>query len=269
MSQNETLTLTFKEQLNLIQEEHRQTVDALRNQLDAAELEIDRLHASRVAAAANSTTAVVRMSPDPRDMTADRVTDYPREHRVEERQSGEGSENIDDEVASVQSKLNGNGSQSSFIPFEQLLSSQLSEDTASIRTIESEETTVRSSLAASEKQIEHLTVLLNESEATVLRLTEQASVLKGEIRRLERNQERENAISNMEYLKNIVYKFLTLKGGNERTQLVPVLTTMLKFSPEEKEQLVQMASGTEASGANAGDVLGGLGLYMNRWSGFV
>jgi len=40
----------------------------------------------------------------------------------------------------------------------------------------------------------------------VLRLTEQALVLKGEIRRLERNQERENAISNMEYLKNIVYK---------------------------------------------------------------
>lgn len=48
--------------------------------------------------------------------------------------------------------------------------------------------------------------LLNESEAAVLRLTEQAGVLKGEIRRLERNQERENAISNMEYLKNIVYK---------------------------------------------------------------
>jgi len=38
-------------------------------------------------------------------------------------------------------------------------------------------------------------------------------------------------------------QFLTLKGGSERTQLVPVLTTMLKFSPEEKEQLVQMASG--------------------------
>ena len=42
----------------------------------------------------------------------------------------------------------------------------------------------------------------------MLRLTEQASVLKGEIRRLERNQEREDAISNMEYLKNIVYKVL-------------------------------------------------------------
>jgi len=78
-----------QEQLNLIQEEHRQTVDALRNQLDAAELEIDRLHALRVAAAASSSATVVRLSPDPRDMTPDRAADYPREHRSEERQSGE------------------------------------------------------------------------------------------------------------------------------------------------------------------------------------
>ena len=48
--------------------------------------------------------------------------------------------------------------------------------------------------------------LLNESEATIMRLTEQAKILKEEIRRLERNQARENAISNMEYLKNIVFK---------------------------------------------------------------
>jgi len=73
----------------MIQEEHRQTVDALRNQLEAAELEIDRLHTSRIAATTNSTAAVVRLSPDPRDMTPDRVGDYPRELRVEERQSGE------------------------------------------------------------------------------------------------------------------------------------------------------------------------------------
>jgi len=31
--------------------------------------------------------------------------------------------------------LNGNGSQSSFVPFEQLLSSQLSEDTASKKRV--------------------------------------------------------------------------------------------------------------------------------------
>ena len=48
--------------------------------------------------------------------------------------------------------------------------------------------------------------LLNESEATALNLTEQAKILKAEIRRLERNEERETSISNMEYLKNIIYK---------------------------------------------------------------
>jgi len=64
--------------------------------------------------------------------------------------------------------------------------------------------------------------LLNESEATVLRLTEQASVLKGEIRRLERNQERENAISNMEYLKNIVYKVCCSASWNTSFPVVNV-----------------------------------------------
>ena len=48
--------------------------------------------------------------------------------------------------------------------------------------------------------------LLNDSEATVMRLTEQAKILKEEIRRMERNQAREKEISNLEYLKNITYK---------------------------------------------------------------
>ena len=39
-----------------------------------------------------------------------------------------------------------------------------------------------------------------------MRLTEQAKILKDEIRRLERNQERDKGISNMEYLKNIIIK---------------------------------------------------------------
>jgi len=72
----------------MIQDEHRQTVEALRNQLEAAELEIDRLHALRIAAA-NNTATVVPLSPEPRDMIPDRVNDYHRELKVEERQSGE------------------------------------------------------------------------------------------------------------------------------------------------------------------------------------
>ncbi|EEC16637.1 hyaluronan mediated motility receptor, putative, partial [Ixodes scapularis] len=48
--------------------------------------------------------------------------------------------------------------------------------------------------------------LLNESESSNLRMTEQIRVLKEEIRRLERNQEREKHAQNLEYLKNIVMK---------------------------------------------------------------
>jgi len=72
----------------MIQDEHRQTVNALRNQLEAAELEIDRLHASRIAVA-NNTATVVSLTPDPHDITAERVSDNSRDIRVEERQSGE------------------------------------------------------------------------------------------------------------------------------------------------------------------------------------
>lgn len=39
-----------------------------------------------------------------------------------------------------------------------------------------------------------------------MRLTEQAKILKEEIRRLERNQQREEEAANLEYLKNILFK---------------------------------------------------------------
>lgn len=51
-----------------------------------------------------------------------------------------------------------------------------------------------------------LTQIMNESEAHVMRLTEQAKILKEEIRRLERNVQREKETQNMEYLKNILMK---------------------------------------------------------------
>jgi len=77
----------------MLQEEHRLKLDSLRGQLDAAELEIDRLHASRIATTTPTASATVgvSVSPDLRDMNTavDRVNDYPRELRGEERQSGE------------------------------------------------------------------------------------------------------------------------------------------------------------------------------------
>jgi hypothetical protein len=58
--------------------------------------------------------------------------------------------------------------------------------------------------------------------------------LKEEIRRQERNQQRSEA-SNLEYLKNVVLKFI--ECADEQTQLIPVLGMLLHFSPEELKRI--------------------------------
>ena len=72
--------------------------------------------------------------------------------------------------------------------------------------------------------------ILHETEATNARLADQSGLLKAEIRRLEANQDRKDNIHNLEYLKNIIYKFVTLAPGTERQGLIPVLETMLQVS---------------------------------------
>jgi len=60
--------------------------------------------------------------------------------------------------------------------------------------------------------------------------------------RLERNHEREKESANLEYLKNVILQFLKCRP-NEREHLVPVLSTMLKLSQEEKDLVIQQARG--------------------------
>uniref|UniRef100_A0AC34FQ86 GRIP domain-containing protein n=1 Tax=Panagrolaimus sp. ES5 TaxID=591445 RepID=A0AC34FQ86_9BILA len=87
---------------------------------------------------------------------------------------------------------------------------------------------------ALEKQLVHTRDLLNDMEDTNAKLAEQIKILKEEIRRLERNTEREEHAKNGEYLKNVLMKYLAPpKVNDERQQLLPVLTTMLRLSPEE------------------------------------
>lgn len=74
-----------------------------------------------------------------------------------------------------------------------------------------------------------MTNLLNESESNVERLSEQTKILKDELRRSERPEQREGL--NVQYLKNVVLKFLQYR--EEREQLIPVLAMLLSFSPEE------------------------------------
>jgi hypothetical protein len=54
--------------------------------------------------------------------------------------------------------------------------------------------------------------------------------------------DRAESISNLEYLKNVILKFFILKSIPERLQLIPVLVTMLKLSPDEQTQLVRVAN---------------------------
>ncbi|CDW52925.1 GRIP domain containing protein [Trichuris trichiura] len=111
-------------------------------------------------------------------------------------------------------------------------------------------------------RVQHLTELLYEAELTGSRLTEQNRVLKEEIRRLTRNEERQRHFSNAEYLKNVVLKF-----HDARLSLLPVLTTMLSLSKEEAAELEKIAvsasDGTAGSSSFSSPWYG----YLQRWSG--
>ena len=85
--------------------------------------------------------------------------------------------------------------------------------------------------------------LLEESEAANVLLTEQNRLLKEEIRRLERAMSRIELAQNLEYLKNVLVKFVSLENGSsEKRQLVSVLKTILKLNEEEESILVQDAT---------------------------
>eukprot|EP00049_Salpingoeca_infusionum_P015798 m.310222 g.310222 ORF g.310222 m.310222 type:complete len:1038 (+) comp15949_c0_seq3:227-3340(+) len=84
-----------------------------------------------------------------------------------------------------------------------------------------------------EYQLQHITSLLNESEGNLQKLAEQNTVLKQQIRVDERNAARGEL--NLEYLKNIVLQYLACQ--EEREHLVPVLGTILQFTPDESKQL--------------------------------
>ncbi|NWR92890.1 GCC1 protein, partial [Furnarius figulus] len=66
---------------------------------------------------------------------------------------------------------------------------------------------------------------------------EEVSALQGEIQKNFRDKSREGA--NLEYLKNIVYRFLTLPDARGRQQTLTAILTILHFSPEEKQSITR------------------------------
>ena len=63
--------------------------------------------------------------------------------------------------------------------------------------------------------------------------TDQIDLLKEEVRKHERNKNRESA--NLEYLKNVVYQYMTCTDSLGKHQMLNAISTILQFSPKEKE----------------------------------
>jgi len=148
-----------------------------------------------------------------------------------------------------------NNSLASPVPLEQLLS----QDTAVTEDLRSASS---SRAGGADRQVSHLAALLSESEAQNSRLEKLTEVLKEEIRTYQRSEERHKHIENLEYVKNVILKFLTLTGAQERARLIPVLQTILKLKKEEVakiEELVRVDEGTQSGGE-------GWGSYLHLWS---
>ncbi|XP_065524250.1 GRIP and coiled-coil domain-containing protein 1 [Lathamus discolor] len=88
-----------------------------------------------------------------------------------------------------------------------------------------------------EMQVHHLQkkILVEEEKHR-----EEVSALQSEIEKNFRDKSREGA--NLEYLKNIVYRFLTLPDALGRQQTLTAILTILHFSPEEKQIITKQSA---------------------------
>ncbi|KAJ8411199.1 hypothetical protein AAFF_G00172050 [Aldrovandia affinis] len=66
---------------------------------------------------------------------------------------------------------------------------------------------------------------------------EEVAALRGQLEKYARDQSREGA--NLEYLKNIIYRFLTLHDASGRQQTLTAILTILHFSPQEKQAVIK------------------------------
>ncbi|KFZ52154.1 GRIP and coiled-coil domain-containing protein 2, partial [Antrostomus carolinensis] len=249
-AQNEALRNNFRDQVRNLQEEHRKTVETLQQQLSRVEAQLFQLKSEP------STRGPAVSNPAMKNLRERRNADLPvlDVHTVA-REEGEGMETTDTESVS---------SASTYVPsLEQLLNSSETKLEASQWQTELTKDELIQKLNTTAKSADHLNELLRESEATNAILMEQIKLLKNEIRRLERNQEREKSVANLEYLKNVVLQFIFLKSGSEKERLLPVIDTMLQLSPEEKGKLVAIAQGEEDSTSRPS----GWASYLHSWSG--
>ncbi|KAJ7319741.1 hypothetical protein JRQ81_019252 [Phrynocephalus forsythii] len=249
-AQNEALRNSFRDQVRHLQEEHRKTVETLQQQLSKVEAQLFQLKSEP---SAKSPAASSLPTKTLRERKSAELP--PLDVHAVAREEGEGMETTDTESIS---------SSSTPVPsLEQLLNTPETKFEPPQWEVELTKEQLIQKLNSTSKSAEHLNGLLRESEATNVILMEQIKLLKSEIRRLERNQEREKSVANLEYLKNVLLQFIFLKSGSERERLLPVIDTMLQLSPEEKGKLIAIAQGEEESTSQPS----GWASYLHSWSG--
>ncbi|XP_006883889.1 PREDICTED: GRIP and coiled-coil domain-containing protein 2 [Elephantulus edwardii] len=249
-SQNEVLRNSFRDQVRHLQEEHRKTMETLQQQLSKVEAQLFQLKSEPATRSPASSHQPLknfreRRNPDLPLLDMHAIT----------REEGEGMETTD--VESVSSTSTHTQS------LEQLLNSPETKLEPPLWHAEFTKEELVQKLNSTTKSADHLNGLLRETEATNAILMEQIKLLKSEIRRLERNQEREKSVANLEYLKNVLLQFIFLKPGSERERLLPVIDAMLQLSPEEKGKLSVIAQGEEENASRSS----GWASYLHSWSG--
>lgn len=93
------------------------------------------------------------------------------------------------------------------------------------------------------KQIE------DEHSVDVERMQAQIGLLKDEIERCKLNDARVDLNrENLEYIKNVVFNYMTTRDQNVRASMATAITHILKFSKSEKMKLTQLNSASGSSG---------------------
>ncbi|KAI4893681.1 hypothetical protein NFI96_020055 [Prochilodus magdalenae] len=250
-AQADTLRSSFREQVHHLQEEHRSTVETLQQQMNSLEAQLFQLQKEP----ANTGSAIVQQSRKPQ--AERKLTELPQfDLQSMAREEGEGMETTETESISTAGTPPPT--------LEQLLTSPDPKQEPFVWQVEPSKEELTQKLNTASRSMEHMNSLLHESEATNAILMEQNNLLKSELRRLERNQEREKSVANLEYLKNVLLQFIFLRSGSEKQALLPVIHTMLQLSPEEKNKLAAIAQGEEEAAGSRGS---GWTSYLHSWSG--
>ncbi|XP_046392523.1 centromere-associated protein E-like isoform X1 [Ischnura elegans] len=292
----DTLVRSYQQQLEELQNKYRTETLSLREQVEKLKAEKEALVALQSSFDIHKKNKDDQMRGSgghrPWPLAADTPLDgrLASEMALHPREEGEGSESVESPPSPHSSynsrshaNVGGGGrrKKKGLVPLDQLLSSSLPDeeetDGGDQDTLPGDEedgnvgdwiSGHRSSynvVATLERRAKHLSVLLSEAESEGARLAQQNALLKEEVRRLERCAERTEHTQNAEYLKNVLLKFITLQGGDERSRLVPVLTTILKLSPEETHQLNAVASGGSMDSGQAAGAGRGWGSYLHLW----